>query len=222
MALILRLASAMSTALSASALLKQYLSVSNHFEQDDLFKRLIKIIHNQNKELMYYKSIEINLKHNLSEFNELLFDQSDEPMSLNTKVSLDSLYFVTITFDPHRFDNLELSTEISQKKYIIKQWHQLRHKISFVYGCFEKHKSGIIHSHCILETTDSESVMNQLMKAFSSKPNNKHAIDISEVRDISKCLRYIDTQIDKTGALDKQKQKYGFYKLENHSLGKNV
>lgn len=208
----------MSTALTASNLLAQYLSVSNHFEQDDLFKKLIKIVHNQNKELMYYKSIEINLKHNLSEFNELAFEQSDEPMALDSKVNLDSLYFLTITFDPHRFDNLELSTEISQKRYIIRQLYEIRHHVKFIYGCFEKHKSGIIHSHLVIDVNDVEYITDKLMRAFSSKPSNKHAIDITPLRHPQNAIRYIDTMIDRNGRIDPQKKKYGFYKLEKSEL----
>lgn len=198
--------------------MQQYASFSHQFEIDDFVKKIIKIVHNQNKELMYYKSIEINLKHNLSEFNELLFDQSEEPMELDTKCDSQHMYFCTITFDPHRFDYLQLSTEISQKKYIIKQLHELRHHVDFIYGCFEKHLSGVIHSHLIIEANDVDYVKDKLMRAFSSKPSNKHAIDISPIRDVGKCLRYIDTMVDRDGRIDKQKQKYGFYKLEKSKL----
>ena len=74
----------------------------------------------------------------------------------------------------------------------------------------------------IIETNDSELIHDKLMRAFSSKPSNKHAIDITALRHPQNAIRYIDTQIDRTGKLDPQKKKYGFFKLENYGLGKNI
>lgn len=222
----------MSEAHTSSKLLKQYLSLSNHFEQDDLFKKLIKIIDNQNKELLFYKNMEINISHNLTEFNEQDYKQQSNPMNIKSgydmaheisgAIHTDDLYFITITFDPHRFDSLDLTSEESQKKYILKQLHNLRHRLGFVYGCFEKHKSGVIHSHLILETRDEETIKDSLIRAFSKNIKNRFCIDMSEVRDIRNTLRYINTNIDRDGHESSVKTKYGFYYMKNQEFYNNT
>lgn len=222
----------MSEAHTSSKLLKHYLSLTTHFEHDDFIKKLLNIIDNQNKELLFYKNMEININHNFSEFDEQDFKQQSVPLKIKSAydmaheisgaINTNNLYFITITFDPHRFDSLDLTSEESQKKYILKQIHNLRHRIGFVYGCFEKHKSGVIHSHLILETRDEETVKDSLIRAFSKNIKNRYCIDMSEVRDISNTLRYINTDIDRDGQVSSVKSKYGFYYFKNAEFYKNV
>jgi len=126
------------------------------------------------------------------------------------KIKQNLLYFMTITFDPERFDNLIFTSEDQQKDYILKSLYEFRHYINFIYGCFEKHQNGIIHTHMIINFNDykefKEKYFNKLKSKFTRNLRNKYTIDIEAVRDLDKVLQYIDYG---------EKVKYGFYIFYN-------
>lgn len=180
---------------------------SNHFEIDSLIKRLIIKVNKLETELQFYKNIEhVLMKENTG---LLTFTQSNSSLITLDKINDVDLAFVTITFDPHRFDKLELSTEQSQKDYILTMLSKASKRpetyTEFIYGCFEKHKSGVIHTHLLYKIDDKNELEKYLLRKFASKPRNKHAVDISWVKDIEKVYEYINGG---------GKDKYGYYLLD--------
>lgn len=201
-----------------SSYMKEYLRADTSFQVDDLIKKLIIKVTKLEKELYYYKNIEtvlIQENHNL-----LSFDISSSPMlslidiknNYKNHYTEKGLAFMTITFDPMRFDKLELSTEQSQKDYILTMLSKASKKADtyseFIYGCFEKHKSGIIHAHCLYECEDYVEVKKYLQRKFSNSIHNQKAVDINWVRNNEKVFNYID---------DGNKEKYGFFLLDKRA-----
>lgn len=84
-------------------------------------------------------------------------------------------YLITITFDPAKFPIL--NNRVSQRDYIkqvleIQTYHQ-----PIVQGCFELHKSGVVHSHLIVfEKLD----INDLKSYFTKNLENEHCINVQQ------------------------------------------
>lgn len=175
-------------------------------------ENMIRELLNQNiklmKENLYYKNIENNLT--VQTHGEAHFDIHEaSPYTVETYLelipSLKAVMSLTITFDPMRFDKLELSTEESQKAYILNSLYHVRNKLNYIFGVFEKHKSGIIHAHiaCIIpEFEMKDEIHAELTRSFSSRPRNKHAVDFEKAHNPVKWVDYI---------IDGGKDKYGFF-----------
>jgi len=127
------------------------------------------------------------------------------------KIKSDGNYFLTITFDPKRFDNLHLTSTEEQKNYILLQLHKIRQTINFIYGCFEKHQNDIIHTHIIINPINIDALKKDLKKlksAFTYNINNKYTIDFEYINNLDKVINYID---------DGNKEKFGFFQYYNSS-----
>lgn len=184
-------------------------------ETHDELAQLVKELLIENKQLkddnVYYRCIETFLtKHEPRDSYLNAFYIEDSPMAFDDYTIRGNCYFMTITFDPKRFDNFHLTTSETQKKYILYQLHKHRYRIVFMYGCFEKHKNGVIHSHIIInpicEDDFKQHCLNHLKSAFTKNINSRITIDYQLVKSVDKTIEYIDNG---------GKEKYGFFRYFN-------
>jgi len=188
--------------------LERYLKI----ETNDELAQLVKELLIENKQLKednaYYRCIDIHLSKADDKYLNI-YSQEDSPMAFDS-IILKSKWFLTITFDPKRFSNFHLTTENEQKKYILLQLYKYRTSLNFMYGCFEKHKNGVVHAHILIDPIDpAEFKYNDLKKLKSSFTRNNYSkitIDYQEVKAIEKVIEYIDHG---------DKQKYGFFQYYN-------
>lgn len=105
---------------------------------------------------------------------------------------------ITLTFDQQKHPQLILTPTYEQKKYIEKVISNLLYEqlISAVYGCFEKHKSGYIHSHLIVpHYGDYNNLLSTIVPYFTNRELKKqHAVLIKPVTDLNKWLTYINKE----------------------------
>jgi hypothetical protein len=186
----------------------QYMAIETDQHLTSLVKELIVENQRLKEDNKYYRNIEQVLIHNKA---SQIFDFDDTPMAFNDYMMVNSqLYFMTITFDSKRFDNFHLSNEDSQKDYIIYQLTQLKNSVNFIYGCFEKHQSGVIHAHLIIDPVDVDSFKSKDLKtiksAFTINPYSKICVDFALVKNLDKVIQYIDNG---------NKMKYGFFLYYN-------
>lgn len=111
-----------------------------------------------------------------------LFQISEKPMVFEYKHYICQSYFLTLTFDPARFG---LAPYPEQRiDYILYHMYKCC-KYVFIkglYGCFEHHKNGIVHSHMIIITEEKEQVYKYLHKQFTDNPHNKIAVHIDKAK----------------------------------------
>lgn len=99
--------------------------------------------------------------------------------------------FVTLTFDPARFgvDNdpahealyiLKVLTNGIKEEYIFQ-----------LYGCFERQRSGVVHSHCLIKTGDEIKLLRYLKRNFTNNPRNNKAVDAPPAKH-PQALEYIN------------------------------
>ena len=109
---------------------------------------------------------------------------------------LSNTYFITITFDPTRFGVANPPEQ--EEQYILYQLARIIKKgfcFSF-FGCFEKHKNGITHSHLIMHSNYRVEVYDLLKRAFTNNPRNRVAIDIGNAHQ-TKSISYIIKESNK-------------------------
>lgn len=101
------------------------------------------------------------------------------------------LCFYTITFSPKRFYQ---HTDKQYKDYIIYHLIRLRQiNILFdAYGCFEKHRNGVIHAHVIIKAYQHDIVKKYLNQWFNHDARNRHCIDQKQIDDAIKVMEYIN------------------------------
>jgi len=194
-----------------TAYAKRYLDAQTHDDLHNLIKELITENTQLKKDNLYYRNIEIQLLSVNTFKHQLIFNHDDTPMAFDDyKIKQNELYFMTITFDPDRFDNLQFTSEEQQKSYILYALYKHRQHINFMYGCFEKHQNGIIHSHILINFNDyreyKEKYFKELKARFTRNMRNKYTIDIEPVKALDKVLQYIDNG---------EKVKYGFFLFYN-------
>lgn len=87
---------------------------------------------------------------------------------------------VTVTFDPKKFPNLTNRT--AQRAYIRESLEELSKKIigpdyrlRNLYGCYEIHETGVVHSHFITDSITLET-LNKLQMYFTDNKHNLRAI----------------------------------------------
>jgi len=185
-------------------------------DTDDIHK-LMKELIIENKKLHiennYYRNIEhFLLKKDVNENYKLTFKYDETPMAFDSlKMSGNILHFMTITFDPKRFDNLHLTSSEEQQNYILYQLHLIRRSINFLYGCFEKQKNDIMHAHLLMNVNDLDEfkkILKIFKAAFTYNINNLYTIDFQPVKQLDRVLWYID---------DGDKVKFGFFQYYNLS-----
>ena len=191
--------------------LERYMKIETHAELEQLVKELLIDNKRLKEDNTYYRNIETQLtKNEINESYLNVYDQEDSPMAFHDYIIRGNCYFMTITFDPKRFDNFHLVSSDEQKKYILYQLHKYRHHMSFIYGCFEKHKNGVIHSHIIMNPVDEDyfrqNCLKKLKSAFTRNAYSKITIDYQLVKSVDKTIEYIDNG---------GKEKYGFFRHYN-------
>ncbi len=207
----------LSVAMSKSSYdwMKQYLVAKEVGGVDFIVKELIVMNRQLRREMAFYKDIEFQLtQKNL--WGDYAIVRSDVPQPFIYREEF-TYKFITLTFDPTRFDQLDASSEESQKLYILNSLYLIKWDIKEMYGCFEKHKSGIIHSHLIMSARDFErwdDMKTLLNKSFSSRHYNEHAVDVQRIKDKENVLEYINAGYEKKRFGIKErilKEKFGFY-----------
>jgi len=190
---------------------KRYLAAQDNDDLHNLIKELI----NENKELykdnLLYRNIEFPLLKTHSSKYKYMYTYDSQPMAWEEYHMREyQIHFLTITFDPDRFDNLILTTEEAQKNYILHSLSEFKNKINFIYGCFEKHKNGIIHSHLLINFFDHmdflENSYPSLKAKFTKNIRNPYTLKLEPVNHLEKVAAYIDNG---------DKVKYGFFMFYN-------
>lgn len=111
-------------------------------------------------------------------------------------------FFVTITFDPSRFQNLGVNSN-QEETYIL---HQLSKAIKNgyifgLYGCFELTAQSITHSHINIYTYQPFELKQFLKEQFTFNMRNRHAVDVGKAN--LKSTAYIDKIEDGKGTENK-------------------
>lgn len=149
----------------------------------------------QHLELSFYRGIEQQLKQytdkQLCEIEQ--FFEGEQLMEVPTDYRL---WALTITFDPNRFTNIDLTDQNEQVlyiKYILMKTIR-KFNIPFLYGSFEHHKNGRMHFHGVIAIYDKKEVEKYLLRKFTDNPKNKHCILWKPVDNINKWLDYINKE----------------------------
>lgn len=131
----------------------------------------------------------------LMQIRKIYLDETTNPISKERFNDLSHLYFITITFSPKRFYQ---HTEKQYKDYILYHLIRLRQlNLAFdYYGCFELHRSGVVHSHLIIRAYQIDEVRKYLNKQFNHDARNRKCIDIQPVT-TNRVLDYINKADDK-------------------------
>lgn len=133
-----------------------------------------------NKYIDIYPS---DVNHYINNNNETLF------------FPLECSYFITITFDPDKFGHYnDNNKEEDYILYILAKLYK-DEIIKNFYGCFEKHKSGTIHSHLIANIYDISKFRTLIKKSFTNNARNMRAIDIGTYK-LKKSIDYINKEED--------------------------
>lgn len=183
--------------------------MSSDSEEEYTNKYFMKYVNEKKKretaefKLQFYKSLMNNLylSDKLPQFtgvrslNKTLFTPFHELTTGEFELPK-NLYFLTITFDPSRFTDLESVTETSKKEYVLRHLQDKfnRQFITRIYGCFEYTKKMEIHVHCILLTGRPSDLKYLLKCAFAESTENAHCIDLQPVESPKNVIRYIEKE----------------------------
>lgn len=100
-------------------------------------------------------------------------------------------FMFTQTFDPAKFH--VLNNRVSQRDYIKQVYEVVLYNQPMVQGCYELHKSGIVHSHFIvLEKVD----LDVLKSYFTKNKDNEHCINY-QLKTYKEAFDYISKQLSK-------------------------
>lgn len=124
----------------------------------------------------------------------------------------DNLYFLTITFDPSRFNNLGTNTE-AEETYIL---HQLAlatkdQLVIELVGCFELQNNGTTHAHAHVRTYQPIELQQFLKKRFTNNMRNNKSVDLQIARKSDKGMDYINKKQDGKGTENKS-----WYTIDNN------
>lgn len=133
------------------------------------------------------------------------FRITPEPHEVQEVSGLSQQYFVTVTFDRKRFFR---NTDVHTMNYIYYNLYKIIVKFygRIVYGCFERHKDGWIHTHFVVSLTDDSLVSSMEMYIrcmFAENPRNHHCVKI--LRATNAAINYIN-KVDTP-----QKRGFAFY-----------
>lgn len=149
----------------------------------------------QHNELSYYRGITEYLKQ-YTPNQQLQLESFFETNQLSSIQTVDRLWAITITFDPNRFTNIDLTTPEEQQTYIKFQLMKTirRFNIPFLYGSFERHKNGRVHFHGIISIYDITEIERYLKRKFTNNPQNKHCILWKPIDNLNKWIEYINKE----------------------------
>lgn len=93
-------------------------------------------------------------------------------------------FFITLTFDQKHFLP---KTEGDQVNFFINLLYETHHIYQDMYGCFEHHKSGIVHYHGTFQIINNTS-LNELLLYFRNKLTIKSSksVNCKSIEDITK------------------------------------
>jgi len=115
--------------------------------------------------------------------------QEDSSLSINKT----NMKFYTITFSPKRFYE---HTDQQYIDYIYFHIYQLFSDklLTYAYGCFEHHKSGVIHCHVIITSYQHDLVNKYLNQKFNHDARNRKCIDSSFIKSYENTVNYINKE----------------------------
>lgn len=161
-------------------------------------RQLRTIIIKQHNELAYYRDTTEYLKrytpHQLASCE--LFYEYKQVNELGLLCGSDRKWALTITFDPNRFTNIDLTTVEEQTLYIKYQLMKTirRFNIPLLYGSFERHKNGRIHFHGIISIYDITEIEKYLKRKFTNNPQNRNCILWKPIDNMQKWLEYVNKE----------------------------
>lgn len=121
------------------------------------------------------------------------FVVSDSPIPLDGwNFDLKLWRFITLTFDPQKFGcSNDPESERNYMLNIILAAARLSY-LSSVYGSFELHKNGTVHTHLIAKV-HSQDLYYFLKKKLTDNPKNRNAVDEGPAR-FPNCIQYIEKE----------------------------
>jgi len=180
---------------------------NNNFHPNSIFIKTVKqnthlIPPKRELNLEFYKYIDIYPSSDLPYIN---------PNNETLFFPIETTYFITITFDPDKFSNYnDPNKEEDYILYILAQLYK-NENIKNFYGCFEKHKTGKIHSHLIATIYDITPFRTSIKKSFTNNMRNLRAVDIGTYK-LNKSIDYIN----------KEEEYKKYYSNKNISPIKNI
>jgi hypothetical protein len=93
---------------------------------------------------------------------------------------------VTLTFDRSHFKHL--NSRSSQRDYILYALGHFYDKIR-IYGCFELHEDGVVHSHFMTPEIDNDTLEN-IKLFFTKKDSNIYAVHVCD-KSLEEAYKYI-------------------------------
>jgi len=124
---------------------------------------------------------------------------------------------ITLTFDPRKFQVLINRT--AQRLYIrmiIDEYIELFNP-DIIYGCFELHDSGVVHSHFLIPNF-SDDDLNWFKKKFTNNPKNETAVHRCE-KTLADGLRYVNKLETKD---NNNIHNYFIYKKIQNKISSNI
>lgn len=117
--------------------------------------------------------------HLFNKYGKRYYDETPYTEPINK----DNLYFLTITFDPNRFDGLG-NDAAAEEVYIL---HSLalatKDKLIIeLVGCFELQNNGNTHAHAHVRTYQPIELKQTLKRLFTNNMRNQKAIDLQPAR----------------------------------------
>jgi len=206
---------------SSKILKLQILELTNKLqEREKLIERMALVI--RERDGVYTKLKDLYRKNKTLEEEQHYFIKEDDVLRLSDYLdNVDDLdvYQWTITFDPSYFD-CKLTSQYTQREYIksVLYLTLMKFKIDYMFGCFELHKSGIVHCHVIFKLTEDH--LPNLIKNFIAQYFTKRDMETQravrcDLKDHNEAFNYITKTDTKGTEFDNN---YIYYILKKNNL----
>lgn len=165
----------------------------NGLQLSEYIRKLRKTIVKQQQRLNFLEQTETYLP----KIDTVNYPYDDNQLMEIENLSIDYVS-VTMTFDPRKFPQLLFTPEYYQQNYFKQIISKLIYTdvINAVYGCFEKHNSGIIHCHFIAplyNTSSNYQELEQIIKPYlTDRATNNKAVVVKPTTNTSGWLNYIN------------------------------
>lgn len=155
-------------------------------------KRLKITIQEQQSIINFLK--ESNDKSNLRKIDPELFTECKgkrEIVPNNKKIDINNVWFITITFDPSRFNDLGLDLP-QEEQYILYKVALAHNQLLFnwCYGCFELQSNGTTHAHLMCNSYNPQELNQFLKEQFTY--NMRNQICIKTLPADANCQTYLN------------------------------
>lgn len=145
-------------------------------------------------DLLEFRIEQMHLKDSCYSILDSVLDKPKERIYLIESPRLINCQFhtckmVTLTFDPRKFPVLiNRTAQRDYIRYVLDLFIDLfGNEINSIYGCYELHDSGIVHSHFMIDSLD-EHQYKFLQKYFTNDKNNDKAVH--------RCEKYQQQAVD--------------------------